>query len=326
LSVGLHFLECMSNNNCKVAIVGAGNMATEHIRAFQNVQGVTVVGIHSRNRAKAEILAQVYGVMSVCDSVADLFERTRADLVVVAVSELSVNKVCQACFVYPWAALIEKPAGYNLADAQEIDSKARALDRRAFVGFNRRHYSSTRAVLAELSAVTEKRLVHVMDQEDPATAARLGRPAKVVENWMYANSIHMVDYFSMFCRGELQEVNHVVRWNPSNPGIVVAKLQYCSGDVGLYQAIWNAPGPWAVSISTRQKRWEMRPLEQATRQEYLSRELVKLPVEQADLEFKPGIYAQAIEAVRASHGLGANLPTLRDGLATMNIIRQIYEA
>ena len=41
----------------RVAIVGAGAMAREHIRAFADVPRVTVCGIHSRTREKAEKLA-----------------------------------------------------------------------------------------------------------------------------------------------------------------------------------------------------------------------------------------------------------------------------
>src|ERR1041385_1274629 len=97
---------------CKVAIVGAGNMAREHIRAFMDVPGVVVAGIHSRTRARAESLAAEFGIGHVCDSAAELYDRTRADLVVVTVSETSANPVARTCFEFPWTILLEKPPGY----------------------------------------------------------------------------------------------------------------------------------------------------------------------------------------------------------------------
>ena len=114
-----------SSGRCKVAFVGAGYMSREHIRAFQDVPGVEITGIHSRTPSRAEVLAKEFHLPSVCGSIAELFEKSAADLVVVSVPELSVNEVCRACFEYPWTALIEKPAGYNVADAEAIESVAR---------------------------------------------------------------------------------------------------------------------------------------------------------------------------------------------------------
>ena len=70
-------------STCRVAILGAGNMAREHLRALAAVDGVELAGIHSRTRAKAEALAQEYSISEVYDSVGALHEQTAADLVVV---------------------------------------------------------------------------------------------------------------------------------------------------------------------------------------------------------------------------------------------------
>jgi predicted dehydrogenase len=99
---------------CRVAFVGAGSMAREHIRAFADVPGVVLSGIQSRTKARAEALAAELGVGLVCDSIEELHERTHAHLVVVSVPELSANDVSRRCFAFPWTALLEKPAGYDL--------------------------------------------------------------------------------------------------------------------------------------------------------------------------------------------------------------------
>src|SRR5262245_44072188 len=121
---------------CRVAFVGAGSMTREHLRAFANLPNVVLAGLHSRTRARAESLAAEFSVTHVCDSIDELFESTRADLVVVSVPELSTNMVSRQCFSHPWTALIEKPVGYDLDDAHAIASEARRLRRRAFVALN----------------------------------------------------------------------------------------------------------------------------------------------------------------------------------------------
>lgn len=311
-------------STCKVAIVGAGYMSREHIRAFQDMPEVEITGIHSRTRTRADALAKEFRLPNVCSSISELFEKTAADLVVVSVPELSVNEVCCACFEYSWTALIEKPAGYNVADAEAIESVARAKGRQAYVALNRRHYGSTRAVIADLATQAGPRLIKVQDQEDAIAALQAGQPKLVVENWMYANSIHVIDYFSLLGRGKVTEVTPVIRWDPRHPRYVAAKINFDSGDVGLYEAIWEGPGPWAVSVNTPEKRWEMRPLEKASYQLAGNRVLEPVADHVWDTRFKPGLRRQAELAVLAASGQHTELPTLREALASMRLTQAIY--
>jgi len=311
---------------CKVAFIGAGHMAREHARALLDVPGVQLAGICSRSRAKAEAMGAEFGMPLVCASIAELHERTGADLVVIAVPELEVSRVACESFAYPWTALIEKPAGYDVADAERIEAAARERRRTAFVALNRRHYGSTRAVLHELSAVPGPRLIKVVDQEDPAAALQSGRPRLVTDNWMYANSIHMIDFFKIFARGNITSVERIIPWTPAQPRYVAAKIAFDSGDIGLYEAVWNAPGPWAVSVNTPDKRWEMRPVEKATVQLAGQRSVAALADDPWDALYKPGLRRQAEQAVAGARGQAVDLPTLSDALETMRLTQSIYKA
>jgi hypothetical protein len=310
----------------KVAVIGAGLMAGKHLEAFSDHAGVDLLGIFSRTQERALALAKKYPSLKVYDSIQALYAGTTADLVIIAVPELSVNQVCMQAFEFPWLALIEKPAGYNLEDAIMISEAAKRSKRRAYVALNRRHYSSTRAVAEEIEWVQGNRLVQVFDQENSDVALESGRPPLVVENWMYANSIHIIDYFNMFCRGSLAEVQQIIKWDPIKPCFVMTKLQYSSGDTGIYQATWNGPGPWGVSITTQAKRWEMCPLEQASSMLYKSRSAEPISLNPWDAQFKPGLRQQAEEAVKAARGEKNKLPTLAEGVATMKLVHLIYEA
>lgn len=299
-------------------------MARQHIRAFQDVPGVRVAGIYSRTAPRAEALAAEFGIEHVFTSIAAMREKTNADLVVVAVSELSVRQTCELCFDHPWVVLVEKPAGYNVADAEQIAAAAIAKRRRAYVALNRRHYASTRAVIAGLAHQRGPRLIVVHDQESPAAALQAGSPELVVENWMYANSLHLIDYFSFLGRGTIREVLPVVRWNPDEPRYVAARISFDSGDTGLYIAVWNAPGPWSVSVTTPDKRWELRPLEKASYQVAGSRVIEQCPDDVWDTRFKPGLRRQAELAVAAAKGAAPELPTVSEALASMRLTQAIY--
>lgn len=311
-------------NKIKVAFIGAGYMAKEHIKAFADIEGVELAGILSRTRIKAELLAAEFGITEVCDSITELYQKTQAQLVVISVSVIAVKNSCFEAFEYPWVCLIEKPAGYDLEEAETIAAKANMQGAIAYVALNRRHYSSTTAVMNEFCSIPGPRLVNVFDQEDQVAARKANQPEVVVQNWMYANAIHMVDYLRIFCRGTVESVDPIMHWDAENPGFVAAKILFSSGDIGLYQAIWNGPGPWAVTITTQEKRCELRPLEQATLQLNGSRRSDLMPCSERDTKFKPGLRAQAEEAVKAISGQPHNLPSLSEALLSMRLVKEIY--
>jgi predicted dehydrogenase len=308
----------------KIAFIGAGNMATEHLKVFSSISEVNLCGIFSRTKEKSEQLAIIYPDLKIYNSIADLYLNEKPDLVVISVPELATESVCKMAFQYPWICLIEKPVGYNLENATIILDEARRTGVKAYVALNRRHYSSTVNVMEQMSETKQPRVIHIYDQEAPKAAFSAGQPALVVENWMYANSIHLIDYFSILGRGKIISVQHVVPWNAENPFHICTKIVYDSGDIGIYEAVWNAPGPWSVIVNTPEKRWEMRPLEKAVSQLNGSRKQDPIELHTWDKEFKPGLRLQAEEAIKAVKGLAHKLPTLEDAYESMKLTKEIY--
>ena len=51
------------------------------------------------------------------EGVEELYERTHADLIIVTVSEISTRAICEQCFGFPSAVLMEKPPGIDLVEA-----------------------------------------------------------------------------------------------------------------------------------------------------------------------------------------------------------------
>lgn len=311
-------------NRIRVAIAGAGAMAREHARAFASLPDAELCGITSRTRAKAEALAGELAIGEVFDSVGSMSAATNPDLIVVAVPPLVMREVAEQCFLSGAVVMLEKPPGYDLADAEAIAASAREQKRRVHVALNRRSYSSTRAAAERLDTLPGARFITVHDQQDLDVALRIGHPPKIVENWMFGNSIHLVDYLRVFGRGRITTVEPVSRWNPADPGPVVAAVRFASGDAGLYVGIWNAPGPWAVTVTTADERWELRPLERAVFQRRGERELHQVEVDVADVEYKAGFRHQAALAIRAAKGEQTELPTLDEAIETMRLISEIY--
>ncbi len=317
-----------TTTTCKVAVMGAGYTAREHIRALGDISGVEVAAIHSRTRQRAEALAVEFGIPAVCDSIPEVYERSRAALVIVTVPELAANAVAKASFAFPWTVVMEKPPGYNLDDALDIQRAAEDRKCRVLVALNRRFLATTLQAKAELDRTSAPRFIKVQDQQSQSAALAGGKPAEVVRHYMYANSIHTIDYLRVFGRGNITVVDPILRWDPEHPGVVVCRIEFDSGDVGLYEGIWHGPGPWAVTVTVPEKRWEMRPLEQLTTQELGGRPQSADPSfvdpNSWDRNFKPGFRLQAEAMVRAACGLPSHAVSLADAIETMRLIQRIF--
>jgi predicted dehydrogenase len=314
----------MNNSKLKLAIIGAGYMAEEHIKALSDIKGVEIACIFSRTKSRAVVLANKYSIGCVYESITQMYTHETPDGVVVAVPELEVANVCSEVFKYPWISLIEKPVGYNYEDAVRISDAAKMNLHKGFVAFNRRHYSSTRILMNGIKKTSDLRLVHIFDQENQEAALAAGQPKLVVDNWMYANSIHLIDFFNLLCRGTVESIEKLIPWKPNASNFMITKINYSSGDIGIYEAVWNAPGPWSVTVNTRDNRWELRPIERVFCQSKNSRSAKGFEAHPYDINFKPGLRVQAEEFVRACVGAATNLPTLDDGVETMNLVKLIY--
>lgn len=308
----------------KVGFVGSGYMAEEHAKAFSSLENVSLVGVFGRSFESRQRLADIYKMKAVA-SIQELYKVCSPDLIVIAVDELSIKSVASEAMDFSWKILLEKPPGYNYQDALELLRLAKEKERECYVALNRRFMSSVCLGLEELTKNQERRIVTVTDQEDLLQAKGLGHPNPVLENWMYANSIHIVDLIRFFCRGSIVKVENFSKWEFSlKPQLVLAKVVFDSGDIGHYHGLWNAPGPWSTEVVTSSVRFELRPLESISKQVRGSRILEKLQTSQADLDFKPGLQLQAKNALLMHEAREHNLPSLEDAVESMRLINQIF--
>ena len=249
-------------SDLSIAIIGAGGMATQHIRRLTTLDNVKISGIFNRSRQKAEDLSKEYGINVVAHSIAELYFKTQADGVIICVAETATIQICTEASRFPWKILAEKPIGLSVKDTSMMCHMFEGDTTQFFVAMNRRFYSSVRAALEFLSKVQGPRTVMIFDQEDPNSALRLGRDRQVCANWHFANSIHLIDLFFVFCRGHLSEVRNLISGASLFESSTRHSLLTFDGvDIGIYNAFWNAPGPWALIVETKELRVELRPIE-----------------------------------------------------------------
>lgn len=308
----------------KVAIIGAGYTANEHLKAFNDIEDVELCGIFSRTKEKAEKLSEIYSIKNLCGSMEELWDKTEADILVVTVNELSMPSIIEESLNYNWEVLVEKPPALYLEEAIRLDKTANEINKIVRVALNRASYSVTRFVKNEIDSKEGRRIIIAQDQEDPERAINLGRQKEIVDRWMYANSIHIIDYFRIFARGEFAKVSTFGELSGKKPCFIEAHIEFSSGDLGIYQAFWNEPAPWAITVHLPDIRYELRPLEEGKKQVRWQKP-EQIPVSEWDTKFKPGFRAQAEEMVKIVRDGNGNVPTLKNAIATMKLIKEIYK-
>ena len=124
----------MAKREQTVGVIGLG-FGRSHIPAFQ-ANGCRVVAVCQRDRAKAQSIADRYGIEGVYDRWEDLLEKARPEIVVIATPPHTHKAIALAAFAQGAHVLCEKPIALTAADAKEILDAARSANRTAMTGFN----------------------------------------------------------------------------------------------------------------------------------------------------------------------------------------------
>jgi predicted dehydrogenase len=307
-----------------VGLVGAGYMANHYIKLFDYSSLYTIVGIVSRTKSKAELLVENLKGASVYRTIKEMYEAATPDVVIVAVPILETFGVLREVWNYPWTCIVEKPAGYNLSEAQMILGESRSCPGATFLALNRRYYESVQGAKDLLSHQDGPKFIQVYDQHDTEVAREAGAPMAVLANWHFANAIHTVDLANFFASGVIESVTSS-RWTLGSKSFVVeASVDYSSGDRIAYTSYWNTPQNWSLSISTSETRALLSPLEELQTQAKGNRLPTRTDLEGKDKIFKPGLFGLVENLTSYLQGKPSEMVSLEESLESMNLVERIF--
>ena len=299
---------------------GAGSIINEHIKAFRSQKNVCLYAILSRTPKKAIVLKKKYKIKHVFKKISEIHhEKNTISVAIVGVSVGSTYQVCKNVFNLFDFCLVEKPAGYNYEESKKIYSLPKKKNLKVFVALNRRFYSSSLSLHNLLHKAKGTRVVNILDYEN-TFSIKSAHPKKIIDNWMFSNSIHMIDYANFICRGRLISIKK----NIFSKQKKLIHLIYSSGDICIYQSIWERPGPWTVTVSTNKFYFKLDPLEELSFRTTNSYKYNLIPRDNHDKTYKPGFYKQAGDFIKAIRGKPHNLVSLNKSLETMKLISILY--
>jgi len=171
----------MSENSIRAGVIGVGSMGQHHVRVYEELDAVDLVGIADADAEKASEVAAEYETRAV--EVQDLVEDV--DAVSIAVPTPYHYETAMTCIEHGVHVLIEKPIAASKSEGEELLEAAEANNVLIQVGHIERFNPAVRA------------LDKVVDREDIVAihAERLGPPPEreIHDNAVIDLMIHDAD-------------------------------------------------------------------------------------------------------------------------------------
>jgi predicted dehydrogenase len=308
----------------KIAIIGSGKISEKYIAVIKKFKNLKISAIVSKREKNCKKKAKNLRIPFYSTSIDYMMKTISPDIVIVCVTPSSTIKVCHKIFKYNCLSLIEKPIGLNLTEAKKIVNMAKFYNRNSFVALNRRFYSST-ALLEKkiLKFKKSKRVVHIIDQENTINAKKNGHDRETIKNWMFANSVHLIDYFKILCRGNIKNIRTKNYKIGKKQQFKLSIINFSSGDIGIYQAYWNRIASWHVSVSSANSFFYLSPIETLYEKKFNGK-ILRYNNTNVDKKFKPGFYLMIKNLIKQYKFGKSNLITLQKNLDTVKLIEKIY--
>lgn len=120
----------------KVGVIGCGGIAPLHIKVYQRLRDVEVVGLCDLNQERAKSLAARFQIKKTFRAYWDMFEKEDLDLVDICTPvSTHARIICDATKAVP-AILVEKPMALNVSECDEIIKEVKKHGSKLCIGHN----------------------------------------------------------------------------------------------------------------------------------------------------------------------------------------------
>ena len=284
------------SDNMNVLVVGAGYMGKEHTKVLM-AQGITPTVI-CRSKETAEKFKDEIGIIPLTGGVEHAIAKLKTipthAVVAVNVDQLAIATKALIRFGIK-NLLVEKPAAINKDELDELVELVKEADSRVYVAYNRRFYASTEKAIDVIKADGGVSSFNFEFTEWGYRIEASSHPQKVKDEWVNANSSHVID-LAFFLGGKPEEMKSFVAgslpWH-TRAAQYAGAGRTKNGALFSYQANWDAPGRWVIEILTKEHRLYFKPMEKLAIQNRGSVAVEEVPIDdELDTKFKPGLYNQ----------------------------------
>jgi 2-hydroxy-4-carboxymuconate semialdehyde hemiacetal dehydrogenase len=232
----------------QVALAGAGAFGQKHLDAIRLIDGVEVVSLVGRERAKTEEVAAKYGIPHVATELADSLALKAVDAVILCTPTQMHAAQAIACLEAGKHVQVEIPLADSLRDAYRVAETQRATGLVAMCGHTRRFNPSHQWVRRRIAS--GEFAIQQMDVQTyffrRTNMNALGQPRSWTDHLLWHHAAHTVDLFAWQCGSHVVKA-HAVQ-GPIHPTLGIAmdmsiQLKAASGAICTLSLSFNNDGP-----------------------------------------------------------------------------------
>jgi 2-hydroxy-4-carboxymuconate semialdehyde hemiacetal dehydrogenase len=231
-----------------VALAGAGAFGIKHLDALKAIDGVKVVSLVSRERAKTEEVARKYGIPNAATDLVETLKMKEVDAVILCTPTQMHASQALACLAAGKHVQVEIPLCDALEDGQAVVAAARASGKVAMCGHTRRfnpsHLWVRQRIVAGEFNIQQMNVQTYFFRRTNMNA--LGQPRSWTDHLLWHHAAHTVDLFAYQARSPIVKANAVQ--GPIHPTLGIAmdmsvQLAAENGAICTLSLSFNNDGP-----------------------------------------------------------------------------------
>lgn len=243
-----------------IAIQGAGNVATEHLKAYLSNPDARVVAIGSRTKEGAAAKARQVGLdpnqIGIYDDLPELLAHPGVDAISICTPHSRHAQETIAAARAGKHILVEKPAATTLADLHEMAAAARAAGVRSVVSFVLRWNPMVRTAKALATDGAFGQLLYVQtdywhNAEQSGYPGARGRMLRNTTSAMISGGCHAVDMARYLMGSDIVEVSAIDYTSLQGlqaPANQVALVRFANGMAGKISACTEQWMPYQFNV------------------------------------------------------------------------------
>jgi 2-hydroxy-4-carboxymuconate semialdehyde hemiacetal dehydrogenase len=232
----------------KVALAGAGAFGIKHLDGIQNIDGVEVVSLISRDLEKTQEVAAKYGIGHVTTDLADSLAMKEVDAVILCTPTQMHAEQTLACLKAGKHVQVEIPLADSLKGAEDVVALQKQTGLVAMCGHTRRFNPSHQYVNNKIRAGEFN--IQQMDVQTfffrRTNMNALGQPRSWTDHLLWHHAAHTVDLFAYQAGSPIVQANALQ--GPIHPTLGIAmdmsiQLKAANGAICTLSLSFNNDGP-----------------------------------------------------------------------------------
>jgi 2-hydroxy-4-carboxymuconate semialdehyde hemiacetal dehydrogenase len=232
----------------KVALAGAGAFGIKHLDGIQNIDGVEVVSLISRDLGKTQEVASKYGIGHVTTDLADSLAMPEVDAVILCTPTQMHAEQTLACLKAGKHVQVEIPLADSLKGAEAVVALQKQTGLVAMCGHTRRFNPSHQYVHQQTEA--GKFNLQQMDVQTyffrRTNTNALGQARSWTDHLLWHHAAHTVDLFAYQAGSPIVQANAIQ--GPIHPVLGIAmdmsiQLKAANGAICTLSLSFNNDGP-----------------------------------------------------------------------------------